>query len=281
MGNVMVDTLLKHRERAQASPILNNLGLEKQGYAVLTLHRPSNCDKRAVLTGILDALEEIQKDLPIVLPMHPRLRKALGLLGLEERLAAMKRLKVTDPLGYLDFLKLMSEARVVLTDSGGIQEETTILRVPCLTLRENTERPVTVEVGSNRLVGMGRQGILQAFRDTSLSRRVTSQVPPLWDGKSADRIVAILRFWLRSCKLGLKMDLLLVLGKLGKTLCKPNMVYTTNRKHGLHGQCSYVGLSISPRGSMGNEWEFSGGRAKPDRRRTPTFTPVDATAQQG
>ncbi len=199
VGNVMVDTLLKHRERAQASPILKNLVLEKQGYAVLTLHRPSNVEDREILTGILDALEEIQTKLPITLPLHPRLRNALMHLGLEHRLAAMNRLRVTDPLGYLDFLKLMSEARMVLTDSGGIQEETTILRVPCLTLRENTERPVTVEVGTNRLVGSGSGGIVQAFRYT-MSSRVSSGIPPLWDGKSADRIVAILaeRLWPRS-----------------------------------------------------------------------------------
>ena len=191
VGNVMVDTLHAQRERAKASPVLQKLGLTAREYAVLTLHRPSNVDDRVVLTNILDALEEIQAELPVVLPMHPRLRDVVVRLGLQEQFAAMSRLQVTDPLGYLDFLKLMSEARIVLTDSGGIQEETTILKVPCLTLRENTERPVTVEVGTNRLVGMEAEGILTAFRET-MSRRVSSEVPPLWDGKSSDRIVAIL-----------------------------------------------------------------------------------------
>ena len=191
VGNVMVDTLHAQRERAKASPVLQKLGLTAREYAVLTLHRPSNVDDRVVLTNILDALEEIQAELPVVLPMHPRLRDVVVRLGLQEQFAEMSRLRVTDPLGYLDFLKLMSEARIVLTDSGGIQEETTILKVPCLTLRENTERPVTVEVGTNRLVGMEAEGILTAFRET-MSRRVSSEVPPLWDGKSSDRIVAIL-----------------------------------------------------------------------------------------
>ena len=210
VGNLMVDSLLRHRERCKSSAILETLKLLPRDYAVLTLHRPSNVDDQAVLTGILDALAEIQKDVPIVLPLHPRLRKALVDFGLNRRLAAMNRLKVTDPLGYLDFLRLMSEAGIVLTDSGGIQEETTILRVPCVTLRENTERPVTLDVGTNRLAGTGTESILTAFRSiageavipdvrnressfrSTLSNRVAGEVPPLWDGHAAGRIVAIL-----------------------------------------------------------------------------------------
>ncbi len=203
VGNLMVDSLLRHRERCKSSAILETLKLLPGDYAVLTLHRPSNVDDRAVLTGILDALAEIQKDVPIVLPLHPRLRKALVDFGLNRRLAAMNRLRVTDPLGYLDFLRLMSEAGIVLTDSGGIQEETTILRVPCLTLRENTERPVTLDVGTNRLAGTGTESILTAFRSiageavipdvrnressfrSTFSNRVAGEVPPLWDGHAA------------------------------------------------------------------------------------------------
>lgn len=196
VGNVMVDTLLDHRARCAASPILETLGLAARAYAVLTLHRPSNVDRREVLAGLLDAVAEIQAELPVVLPLHPRLRTALGRLGLDRKVAALRRLRVTEPLGYLDFLRLMRDARLVLTDSGGIQEETTILRVPCLTLRENTERPVTVEMGTNRVVGTTPAGVVAAFRAT-LSRPPAGGVPPLWDGRSAERIVAILARRLR------------------------------------------------------------------------------------
>ena len=191
VGNLMVDSLLNHRERCQASSILETLKLKPREYAVLTLHRPSNVDDRDVLTGILNALVEIHADMSIVLPLHPRLRKSLADFGLNQRLAGMNRLRVTDPLGYLDFLRLMSEAGIVLTDSGGIQEETTILQVPCLTLRENTERPVTLDVGTNRLAGTGTESILTAFR-SMFSNRVAGGVPPFWDGQAAGRIVAIL-----------------------------------------------------------------------------------------
>ena len=196
VGNVMVDTLLDRHERAGASRILETLGLTKRGYAVLTLHRPSNVDDRAVLAGILDAIEEIQAELPVVAPLHPRLRTALTRSGLDRRLASMDRFMPIDPLGYLDFLKLTSGAQAVLTDSGGLQEETTILRIPCLTLRENTERPVTITVGTNRVVGMDPARIVAAFRDVASAPR-PSQAPPLWDGRSADRIVTILAGKLR------------------------------------------------------------------------------------
>lgn len=196
MPEEMVDTLLDRHERAGASRILETLGLTKRGYAVLTLHRPSNVDDRAVLAGILDAIEEIQAELPVVAPLHPRLRTALTRSGLDRRLASMDRFMPIDPLGYLDFLKLTSGAQAVLTDSGGLQEETTILRIPCLTLRENTERPVTITAGTNRLVGMDPARIVAAFRDVASAPR-PSQAPPLRDGRSADRIVAILAGKLR------------------------------------------------------------------------------------
>ena len=199
VGNVMVDTLLDHRERAGASRVLETLGLTPRAYAVLTLHRPSNVDDRTVLAGILDALDRIQAELPVVAPLHPRLRAALARSGLDGRLAAMGRLMPVDPLGYLDFLKLMSDARIVLTDSGGIQEETTILRVPCLTLRENTERPVTIEVGTNRLVGTDAARVVAAFHEAVSGPR-PSRTPPFWDGRSADRIVAVLTERLRAMK---------------------------------------------------------------------------------
>ena len=199
VGNVMVDTLLDHRKRAGASQVLETLGLTPRSYAVLTLHRPSNVDDRQILAGILDALDRIQAELPVVAPLHPRLRTALARSGLDRRLAAMGRVMPVEPLGYVDFLKLTSDARIVLTDSGGIQEETTILRVPCLTLRENTERPVTIEAGTNRLVGTAAARIVDTF-DDAMSAPRPSRTPPLWDGRSADRIVAILTERLRAGK---------------------------------------------------------------------------------
>jgi len=192
VGNVMIDTLLANRAKAEASPILEHLGLAPGGFAVLTLHRPANVDDPAVFGRILDALEVIQRDVPIVFPVHPRTRQNLGRSALGGRVAGLGGLRLIDPAGYLDFLKLMASARMVLTDSGGIQEETTILKVPCLTLRENTERPVTVEVGSNRLVGADPARILAAYRDIRDGRFRQAQTPPLWDGRAAGRIVSIL-----------------------------------------------------------------------------------------
>ena len=192
----MVDTLLAHRARFERSSILAALGAEPGRYGVLTLHRPSNVDDPAVLAGILEALGRIQAELPLVVPAHPRLRAALSRPAAARAVAAMERLRVIEPLGYLDFLKLVSAARVVLTDSGGVQEETTVLGVPCLTLRENTERPVTLEAGANRLAGAAAAGIVAAFRDAPPPHR-PSVAPPWWDGRSAERVAAILREKLR------------------------------------------------------------------------------------
>jgi len=191
VGNLMIDTLLKNKAKADASTILDDLGLAPEGFAVLTLHRPSNVDDEKVLGGLLDALEVIQRDLPIIFPIHPRTRKNLEGSSLGSRVEGMSGLRLIDPVGYLEFLKLMSSARIVLTDSGGIQEETTILKVPCLTLRENTERPVTVEVGSNRLVGTDPGVIVAAYREALQGRR-DYRSPPLWDGHAAGRIVQVL-----------------------------------------------------------------------------------------
>ena len=193
VGNVMIDTLMRHRERAESSPILESLRLEARGYAVLTLHRPSNVDDPAVLAKLLDVVEGVLADQVLVFPVHPRTRAKLAHHGLSARIAGNPRLRLVDPLGYLDFLKLMAHARVVLTDSGGIQEETTILGVPCLTLRENTERPVTVEVGTNRLVGQQPERILAAYRDVMAGRGTPGRTPPLWDGSASARIVEVLR----------------------------------------------------------------------------------------
>ena len=193
VGNLMVDALMRHRDRWEASPILGTLGLAAGRYAVLTLHRPSNVDDRAVLAGLLDAVERIQRELPVVLPVHPRLRAALSRFGFEARLAALPGLRATEPLGYLHCLKLIASAAVCLTDSGGVQEETTALGVPCLTLRENTERPVTVEAGTNRVVGRDPGRVVDAFRNAaSRPRPPSGGAPPFWDGKTAGRIAAVL-----------------------------------------------------------------------------------------
>ena len=192
VGNVMIDTLLKNRSKADQSTILGDLGLAAGGYAVLTLHRPSNVDNPAVFGRLLDALEVVQKDLPIIFPIHPRTRNNLAKGELGGRVEGMKNLRMIDPAGYLDFLKLTANAKLVLTDSGGIQEETTILRVPCITMRENTERPITCEVGSNRLVGTQPQNILAAYREVMSGQGREPGVPPLWDGKAAERIAKIL-----------------------------------------------------------------------------------------
>jgi UDP-N-acetylglucosamine 2-epimerase (non-hydrolysing) len=192
VGNVMIDTLLRHRERAESSTIVDDLGLEESGYAVLTLHRPSNVDDPAVLGKLLDALEVVQRDQPIVFPAHPRTREKLAHSGLAERTAELRNLRMLDPVGYLDFLKLMASARLVLTDSGGIQEETTILQVPCLTLRENTERPITVEMGTNRIVGQDPERIVTTYREVMERGAGDGRIPPLWDGRAAERIVEVL-----------------------------------------------------------------------------------------
>jgi UDP-N-acetylglucosamine 2-epimerase (non-hydrolysing) len=192
VGNVMIDTLMRHRQKAEASHILEELRLYAGKYAVLTLHRPANVDDVEVFCRILDAIDVIQKHMPVIFPIHPRTRKNLLKASLNEKIAGMKNLVLTDPLSYLDFLKLMSLARVVLTDSGGIQEETTILKIPCLTLRQNTERPVTVEIGANQIVGTDTQRILDAFKKVMNSQNLNTRIPPLWDGHAAERIIEIL-----------------------------------------------------------------------------------------
>jgi UDP-N-acetylglucosamine 2-epimerase (non-hydrolysing) len=191
VGNVMIDTLELHRAKASNSRILDDLNVRAKEYAVVTLHRPSNVDQQEVLTGILDALVEIQQESKVVFPVHPRTRERLVSAGLLQRIENLPNIVLTEPLGYLDFLKLMSEAKVVITDSGGIQEETTILGVPCLTVRENTERPVTVTEGTNILVGIDTGRILTGYRDSLTTTRVHNR-PKLWDGKASQRIVQIL-----------------------------------------------------------------------------------------
>lgn len=197
VGNVMIDTLLRHRTRAAASDVLARMGVPPRGYALLTLHRPSNVDNRDTLAGIIAALEAVQARLPIVFPVHPRTRKSLESFGLLARLTALPGMILTEPLGYLDFLCLLDHARLVLTDSGGIQEETTILGVPCLTLRPNTERPVTVTQGTNQVIGSSPECIVAASLDVLEGRGKEGRVPELWDGHAAERIVRVLLDWQR------------------------------------------------------------------------------------
>ena len=191
VGNVMIDTLLRNAARAEQSDILDTLELQPKNYAVVTLHRPSNVDEPEVLSAILTALETISRDMPVVFPAHPRTKRNLANMGLMERIGALDNLRLVEPLGYLDFIKATAHAVVVLTDSGGIQEETTILGVPCLTLRENTERPITVSQGTNRLTGSKTDAIVAAYRNVR-AHPPTGCVPDLWDGHAAERIAAVL-----------------------------------------------------------------------------------------
>lgn len=189
VGNVMIDTLLAARDKAMESDVLARLSLEERSYGLVTLHRPSNVDEPEALRDRLQTLDDIAHDVRLVFPVHPRTRHVMDTSGIE---LDGDRWLVTDPFGYLDFVKLMASARVVLTDSGGIQEETTILGVPCVTLRENTERPVTLSEGSNLLAGITRDGIMSAW-DRARDMQATSRVPRLWDGRTAERITAVLR----------------------------------------------------------------------------------------
>lgn len=186
VGNVMIDTLMRHRAAAARMRVPAELGLDPGAYAVLTLHRPSNVDAPATLAALMGALDRVARELPVVFPVHPRTRARLAELG-GTRSAGWQWV---EPQGYLEFLNLMEHAKLVFTDSGGIQEETTALGVPCVTLRENTERPVTVSVGTNRLVGTDPAKIQAAYEDVRDGRARAGARPPLWDGHAAERIAA-------------------------------------------------------------------------------------------
>jgi len=195
VGNVMVDSLLHNREKAQASEILLRLGLAGEKYAILTLHRPGNVDNASGLTRILEALEVITREIPVIFPIHGRTRKSIDQFGLGQRFAELnskKGLVIVDPLGYLDFLCLMMNARLVMTDSGGIQEEATVLDIPCLTLRENTERPITISQGTNILAGSNTEKIVAEVFNVLEGRGKRGTCPELWDGRTSERIVSIL-----------------------------------------------------------------------------------------
>ena len=186
VGNVMIDTLMRQLEDSRRSHVLEDLDLRPGSFAALTMHRPSNVDDPTALRGILTALCDVAQELPIIFPAHPRTRARMCEFGI----AAPPNVRLLEPMGYVDFLRLWSNARLVLTDSGGLQEETTALGIPCLTLRENTERPITVEQGTNQIVGSDPERIKRAVRsilrdEGSRARRM----PELWDGHAAERIV--------------------------------------------------------------------------------------------
>jgi UDP-N-acetylglucosamine 2-epimerase (non-hydrolysing) len=190
VGNVMIDTLLAAKEQAMASDILEKLDVKEREFSLLTLHRPSNVDDLDQLRELLGTLDDIAKDqgTPIVFPVHPRTKPKLEASGFA---FDDSRWKLCPPIGYLDFMKLEATAKLVLTDSGGIQEETTVLGVPCMTLRENTERPVTIVEGTNVLARTNRETIMAAYDELKKNPK-DGRVPRFWDGKAAERIVEAL-----------------------------------------------------------------------------------------
>jgi len=193
VGNVMIDTLLSHKEKSKKSKILEKLRIQKNSYCTLTLHRPSNVDTKDGLENIFYILEKIQEKIKIIFPIHPRTRKNIEQSNFNNKIKNMNNLILTEPLGYLDFLWLMSNSKFVLTDSGGIQEETTVLGVPCITLRNSTERHVTVEFGTNVLVSTDKNKVVnKALNIINNKIKLDNEIPELWDGKAAERIVRIL-----------------------------------------------------------------------------------------
>jgi UDP-N-acetylglucosamine 2-epimerase (non-hydrolysing) len=189
VGNIMIDSLLRHLPSATLERIRDRLPVTERSYAVLTLHRPSNVDSEDTFRRILAAVVTIAEEMPVVFPVHPRTRQRLKEFGVD---VSRGQLLLTDPLGYIDFLSLTSHARLVLTDSGGLQEESTALGIPCLTLRENTERPITVTEGTNQVVGTDTERILAGFR-RALVAVGSPRKPDLWDGRTAERIARVLR----------------------------------------------------------------------------------------
>lgn len=198
VGDIMLDSLKENIKRCERSNIKKELKLaDDEYYALITLHRPSNVDEKEGLAIILDAFAEIGKKIKLIFPMHPRTRKNITTLKLEKKLQNIPSLLVTEPLGYLDFINLEMGARVVLTDSGGMQIETTWLGIPCLTLRENTERPITISQGTNRLVRLDTESIIEATMEVLEGEEMKVNMPRYWDGETAGRMSEVIMRWLQ------------------------------------------------------------------------------------
>lgn len=197
VGNIMIDSLIEHQKKANASSIKKTLDIQdEEKYILVTLHRPSNVDEMNGLIIILEAFNEIGKVIKIVFPLHPRTHKNIVNLGLYTKLTSIPNIILTDPLGYIDFLKLQKEATLILTDSGGIQEEATFFGVPCLTLRENTERPITITEGTNQLVPINAVSIFKYSMDILTGNIKKGAIPKFWDGKTAPRVVNVIEEWM-------------------------------------------------------------------------------------
>ena len=191
VGNIMIDSLFGTLDRVGESSIIGDLDLESGEFGVLTMHRPSNVDDRQILEGILESLREICKSVRLVFPVHPRTSNKIAEFQLTSEFEEIDNLTMIDPVGYLDFIALVSNSKIVITDSGGIQEETTALGIPCITMRENTERPITVSHGTNRIVGTKPSSIISEVESSLGESGVNSQIPEFWDGKTAKRIVDV------------------------------------------------------------------------------------------
>ena len=188
VGNIMIDSLLNNIEKAKKSNIHEKLNIIKQKYAIVTLHRPSNVDYEDILSGIITSFEKISNDILLIFPIHPRTSQMISKFGLDERISQNPNLKLIDPQGYLDFLALIKKSKAVFTDSGGLQEETTALGIPCITIRKNTERPITVTEGTNIIVGNKPENIINEWNNIYKNKGKKGKIPKLWDGKTSERI---------------------------------------------------------------------------------------------
>lgn len=192
VGNVMIDTLKNLKNRSQKSKILKKLGLEKKKYCLLTLHRQENVDDQEIFENILGAIGDIQRKIKIVYPIHPRSEKIINKIGPQKIIKEFKNLIIIKPVGYLDMIFLTQNSKMVLTDSGGLQEETTFLGVPCLTIRKSTERPITVEIGTNKIVGINKNVIVKEANKIIENAVKNRKIPKYWDGKTAERIIRLI-----------------------------------------------------------------------------------------
>ena len=191
-GNTMIDTLVAYDAQVQAATVLDDLGLQQGGHVLMTIHRPATVDSPVELAKLAELIAFVAQHRPVVFPVHPRTTAKLQATGLLPRLEALKNLRMTGPMDYFNFQKLIATCAFVITDSGGIQEETTFRRVPCLTLRPNTERPITLTMGSNRLIGFDLAELKAAIADISEGRATKGEVPPLWDGHATERVLDVI-----------------------------------------------------------------------------------------